>query len=341
MSVNVAVIGSGFGTYCLLPAFARTEGCKVVGICTKNADRIPSYCRGQLNIYTDWQDMLKAEEPDAVSIAVMPKHQYGIAKYALENNMAVFAEKPLAITVSEARDLYGLTKKNKLPNMVDFIFPEIPEWIAAKKILDSGMIGRILNICVDWRFLSYDLKNGIKSWKTDVAEGGGALSFFFSHIFYYLEHFVGKIRKIDCVLSASEKSANRGETIVNTVILFDRGCTGSVRLDISYAGRQRHALEFHGESGTISLQNNSENVVDNFELTVSDSEGTRKIAPTASYNFLNYNGEDARIKPVGSIVKRFVRWYSAGAASRPDFHDGLRVQELIEMARISNSKFWE
>ena len=93
--------------------------------------------------------------------------------------------------------------------MIDFIFPEIPEWRAAKKAIEDGLIGKILNINVDWTFLSYDLRNDIKSWKTDVKQGGGALSFYFSHTFHYLEYFIGRIKSLQCSFSSSEKSVNR------------------------------------------------------------------------------------------------------------------------------------
>ena len=38
---------------------------------------------------------------------------------------------------------------------------------------------------MNWNFFSYDLKHKIDSWKTNVNEGGGALSFYFSHVLYH------------------------------------------------------------------------------------------------------------------------------------------------------------
>ena len=55
--------------------------------------------------------------------------------------------------------------------MVDFEFPEIPQWIHTKNILENGKIGEILSVELYWNFLSYDLANNIKSWKTDIEQG--------------------------------------------------------------------------------------------------------------------------------------------------------------------------
>ena len=68
-----------------------------------------------VNHYTDWKEILQKEKPDAVAIAVIPKHQYEIAKYALENGIAVFAEKPLTTSFDTSSELNELAKKKTCP----------------------------------------------------------------------------------------------------------------------------------------------------------------------------------------------------------------------------------
>lgn len=98
--------------YCLLPAFSKIDDCNVVSICGKNSNRMKRYCKKyNLNHYNNWKTMLDTEHPDAVAIAVVPKYQYDIAKYSLENNIAVFAEKPLTTSVETSQKLYSLAKK--------------------------------------------------------------------------------------------------------------------------------------------------------------------------------------------------------------------------------------
>lgn len=336
MNTKVAIVGSGFGMYCLLPSFSKVKGCTVVSICGKSSERMQRYCKKlSLNRYTDWGEMLQKEKPDAVAIAVIPKYQYEIAKFALENGMAVFAEKPLTTSFDTSLELAKLAKKKGLPNMIDFLFPEIPQWQQAKKAIENDMVGEILKVNVDWTFLSYNLRNNIKSWKTDVKLGGGALSFYCSHTLYYLEYFLGKIKNIQCNLSTSEKNM-KGDTCVDMIISFENGCTGNVHTDISDS-KQKHRVDFHGERGTIILQNISNDFVDNFELTTNTLNGLQKIKPNI-INSSHDESEDSRVKLVVSLAKRFINWCNTGVAAKPDFQDGMRVQELIEMARISDSK---
>ena len=340
MNTKVAIVGSGFGMYGLLPAFSRIKECKVVSICGKNSEMMLNNCKKLgLNRYTDWREMLQKEKPDAVAIAVIPSHQYEIAMYALENGMAVFAEKPLTTSFDTSLELNKLAKKKRLPNMLDFLFPEIPEWHAAKKAIENGLIGEILKVNVDWTFLSYDLMNHIKSWKTDVKQGGGALSFYFSHVFYYLEYFLGRIKNIECNFSSSEKSLNKGETGTDMTISFENGCVGNVHMDISNTDQQKHKVEFHAEGKTIILQNFNSNFVDNFELILNTSKGIEKIKPDMLLDSSYDESEDPRVKVIKPIAERFINWCNTGNTAKPDFEDGLRVQELIKMARISNSNF--
>ena len=340
MNTKVAIVGSGFGMYGLLPAFSRIKECKVVSICGKNSEMMLNNCKKLgLNRYTDWREMLQKEKPDAVAIAVIPSHQYEIAIYALENGMAVFAEKPLTTSFDTSLELNKLAKKKRLPNMLDFLFPEIPEWHAAKKAIENGLIGEILKVNVDWTFLSYDLMNHIKSWKTDVKQGGGALSFYFSHVFYYLEYFLGRIKNIECNFSSSEKSLNKGETGIDMTISFENGCVGNAHMDISNTDQQKHKVEFHAEGKTMILQNFNSNFVDNFELILNTSKGIEKIKPDMLLDSSYDESEDPRVKVIKPIAERFINWCNTGNTAKPDFEDGLRVQELIKMARISNSNF--
>ena len=201
------------------------------------------------------------------------------------------------------------------------------------------MVGKIHKINIDWAFLSYDLRNSIKSWKTDVQQGGGALSFYFSHAFHYLEYFLGRIKNIQCQLFSSEKSLNKGETSINMTILFENGCMGNVNMDISYSSQQKHTIEFFAEGGKIILKNISDSFVDNFELTVDTGQKIQKIKPDNTFGISHDKSEDPRVKVIKSTAERFLNWCNTGVNAKPDFEDGARVQELIKMARSSNSKF--
>ena len=56
MNPTIAIIGSGFGMYCLLPAFSFTKECKVVSICGKDSERMSNFCeKYNVKQYNDWK----------------------------------------------------------------------------------------------------------------------------------------------------------------------------------------------------------------------------------------------------------------------------------------------
>ena len=113
MSTKIAIVGSGFGMYCLLPTFSGIKECEVVSICGKNSERMKKYCKRFCVIrYDDWKEMLQKEKPNAVAISVIPKNQFEIAEYALQNEIAVFAEKPLTTSTDTSIKLSKLPTKS-------------------------------------------------------------------------------------------------------------------------------------------------------------------------------------------------------------------------------------
>ncbi|OGZ55414.1 MAG: hypothetical protein A3H64_03540 [Candidatus Ryanbacteria bacterium RIFCSPLOWO2_02_FULL_45_11c] len=310
--LKIGIIGGGFGQYGLFPAFNSIRRCEVV-------------------MYTDWQLCLENEKLDAVALAVTPRVQYTIAKAAINKGLHVFAEKPLAINLLQARELLLLAKKKNIIHGIDFMFPEIAEWKKVKALLDCETLGRLQHISVNWDFLSYDIKNKKLSWKTRVADGGGALSFFFSHGLYYLEHFAGNISDVKSLFTSSKESVNGGEVGVDMLLKFKNGITGYAHIRCDCRNFTRHQLLFQCERGTIVLENKN-SVVDNFTITLHDQNGARQLKVRKDKG---RKKEDERVKIVRKLATRFVNACIHNQPMYPSFSEGVRVQELIEKIRNS------
>lgn len=331
--IKIGIIGSGFGLYGLLPAFNKVVGCKVQSICGKKTERLLGYCRqiGLKNIYTDWREMLENEELDALAIAVVPSAQYEIAKFAFKKGLNVFLEKPLAQDFKKAKELYNLSKKYHINTAVDFIFPEIPEWVKAKEILTSESLGKLLAIKSDWDFLSFDLKNQLKTWKTDSRKGGGALNYYFSHVLYYLEYFAGKIVEQKNILINNKLSLNGAETGISMIFRTQKKVVGSANFSCSSLGLKKHSLVFICEKGSIVLENNTD-VAKSFVLKVL-KEGEEKVIKCKKPYIKNL---DERVFLVKRIAERFIQACRTKSKSIPSIEHGLRVQELISKINIDS-----
>ena len=315
--LRVGIIGSGFGEIGLKPAFKSIKSFRVVGACS-----------GRKN----WRAFLERDDIDAVAIAVPPRAQYEIAKAAIAKGLHVFAEKPLAANLAQARELFALTKKKKAVTCVDFIFPEIAEWQKVKELLDKKTFGGFKHISVNWDWQSGDIKYGRNTWRTKVSDGGGALSFYFSHGLYYLEHFAGKILDVKTSFIYSPKSRNGGEVGLDMLLKFKSGATGNVHVSCNSPGLIQHQLVFICERGVITLENKNV-IVDNFVVKTYGEAGEKLIKVRKDKTLEN---EDERVKIVRKLAKKFVGACARKKQMVPSFADGLRVQELIEKVRRSS-----
>lgn len=329
--IRIGIIGSGFGSYGLLPAFRSVPGCEVVALCGKKRAQLLEECAaiGFTNLYTDWRMMLENEELDAVALAVTPNAQVEIATVAIKKGLHVFAEKPLTATLRQAKNLVALAEKHRIVHGIDFLLPEIAAWKKVKELIDMKAYGALRHLSVQWDFLSYDIEHGIASWKTDIAEGGGALSFFFSHDLHAIERFAGAITDLRSLFTYADESVNGGETGVDLLLSFASGVTGTAHISCNSRERATHQLVFSCEQAVIVLENEG-SVVDHFTVRVHANGRMETIAVREDKNL---RGEGERVKIVRKLAKRFVDCCQKKKPMDPSFHDGLRVQELIAMAR--------
>ena len=329
--VKIGIVGSGFGLYGLLPAFNSVKNCKVVAICARQSEQLISYCEriGLNNIYIDWKLLLENERLDAVALAVTPNAQYQIAKIAIAKGLHVFAEKPLAASLIQAKELLTLARKKKITHGIDFIFPQIAEWKKVKELIDCETFGKLKHISVNWDFLGGDIKYKRSSWKTNTAAGGGVLSFYFSHGLYYLEHFAGRITDTRSLFTYSPESINGGEVGADILLKFKGGITGDVHVSCNSRGFVKHQLIFQCENGVIILENKNA-IVNNFTIKTYSQIGTKQLTVKKDRNRKN---EDERVKIVRKLATKFVNSCLNNRQMYPSFIEGLRVQELIERIR--------
>jgi predicted dehydrogenase len=330
--MRLGIIGSGFGVYGILPAFLAIEECEVISYCSRNPERFLKYKESRklsqkINVYSDWREMFEKENLDAVAIAVIPEYQFDIAMKALEIGLHVFAEKPLTVTFEQAKQLKEKAEEKKLTTAVDFIFPEIYEWRIAKENIDN-----LISVKASWDFLSYDLANSVSGWKTSKGKGGGAASFYVSHMLHYIEYFAGEVSSMSSLFSHSEKSFGGAEVGVDALIYTKKNVVCNLHFSCASAYKKEHKIVFTFERGVIVLV--SDGSVTGFSISFfGDTSGC--VFPD-EVQVRMFSGEDERVGCVFSIAKRFVSSIKEKREMEPSFKNGLDVQRLIMLLEVSN-----
>ena len=337
MTIKVGIVGCGYGGQVLVPAFWADPRVEVVAIAARSRTNAEETARklGIPAAFDGWRTMLKAAGLDAVAVAVPPWAQVEVAQAALEHGLAVFAEKPLALDLAQAKALTRAAALSGRANMIDFNFRGIAAFQAARQVLRAGEIGPLRHVAVSWQVESYANRARLESWKTDEEAGGGTLSNFVSHGLDYLEWFLGPIHGLQARLAKMPGDQRRNETFVALALAFGSGAAGSLTMSAAAYRGSGHRLDFYGEDGTLVLDNTGTDYMRGFRMFLArrpDPLTEVPILPDAEDAW-----EDGRVLPASRLIGRFLDWSAGGPPAEPDFRAGLRVQHLIEAARCSHA----
>ena len=143
--LNVAVIGYGYWGPNVVRNFSSTEGVKVVSVCDidplalKRAKSAYPY----LKTSSDYRNITKAKDIDAIAIVTPVVTHFTLAKEALLNGKHIFVEKPFVYKSSEAEELIRLADKKKLKIMVDHTFLFTGAVRKIKELVDDNTLGKL------------------------------------------------------------------------------------------------------------------------------------------------------------------------------------------------------
>lgn len=334
--IRIGIVGLGFGSYGLIPAFRADSRCEVAALCGAHPEKVTTAAeRWQVpRTFTDPLALVADDGIDAVAIATPPDVQERVADAALRAGKPVFAEKPLGIGAEQGDALASLAKSSGIPTAVDFMFPELQTWSTAKEMLLGGAIGGVRHANVCYQFESYDHARGLVQWKTDPQRGGGALSHFASHVFYNLEWFLGGINSMTCTLARSDASVVPGDSHVTCALSFASGVSCSVVVMSAAPFGTGHRIEFFGDGGCLALVSQGGNPV-SFTLLHGrrGDEGLAEVPVTEP----PAPGDDPRTGPCSRLAARFLDGIRERRDVVPGFAAGARVQRLIEAARESSA----
>ncbi|WP_316189925.1 Gfo/Idh/MocA family oxidoreductase [Bradyrhizobium sp. SZCCHNS1054] len=335
--VGIGIVGCNYGRLVQLPAFRHDPRCRIVALAGRDAARTAELARAA-NVplaFGQWEQLVTHPDVDAVCIATEPELQPDIAVRALGLGKPVFAEKPMAADLAQARRMTHTAEASGCTTMVDFNFCAIPSWVRAKALLAQGAIGRLRHVQVNWNVENYSTRMRTKNWKSTGVAGGGVLGNFVSHCFHYLEWSCGPIVGLSATLSGLPGEPMT-ETNAGINMKFESGAAGHLAMSCaSYLG-SGHRIEFYGEDGTLVLVNETSDYMRGFRLALGQrpAQALNDISVTDDLDW--QFPSDGRIAPVARLAARFLDGIVDGEPVAGGFGEGLRVQALLDAARRAN-----
>ncbi len=192
--MKTAIFGTGFIGRVHLDAVRRLELVEVAALADTNVDVARRLGEGFSipTVAADYRTILSDPAIDAVHICTPNAQHYAMAKEALEAGKHVACEKPLATTVTEARELVALAAQKGLRNCVCHNLRYYPMVQQLRRMREAGELGEILSVqgaySQDWLLYDTDW-----NWRIDSKVGGVSrcMADVGSHWFDMAEHVTG------------------------------------------------------------------------------------------------------------------------------------------------------
>lgn len=277
--VNWGLIGCGEVTEKKsAPAFNEVEGSKIVAVMSRNKTKARSYAERHhiQKWYTDAQELIDDPVINAIYIATPPSSHATFAIMAMKAGKPVYVEKPLAASYEDCGRINRISEQTGVPCYVAYYRRYLPYFKKVKEIIQSGTIGKIINVqlrfSVPPRDLDYNSAENLP-WRLqpDIA-GGGYFYDLAPHQLDLLQDIFG------IIVRAHGYCANRAhlytaEDTISACFLFDNGLPGSASwCFVGHQSARNDCIEVIGNKGMLAFS-----VYDYNPIKLVTSTGTSNI----------------------------------------------------------------
>lgn len=286
-------------------------------------------------VFSDYREMIEKAKVDAVVVATPDDLHYPMTMAALDAGLHVVCEKPMALTVQQAKEMYEKAEAKGVKHMVFFQYRWRPAYRAVRQSLDEGRVGRQFHC--NMRYLGgYGAKHQY-TWRFDRQRSIGALGDLGSHMIDLARWFGGDIAQVSSQLSvfvdrpgADGQPPQPANDAGVLVLRFVNGAQGMIQVsavaNVGERGQEQHVI-LHGEDGTL-------------EATCEQVQGVHRgeqafhtlPVPDAFWGDANrdkYFDIFCRL-PIGDRL--FIDAILDDLPLAPSFYDGLKAQEVISAA---------
>ncbi|PZE21207.1 Gfo/Idh/MocA family protein [Paenibacillus xerothermodurans] len=313
---------------------------------------------------TDWRELLARDDIDVLDINAPSDVHKEIALAGASAGKHLFCEKPLALTLDDAREMLQAAEAAGVKHMVGFNYRFAPAVRLAKKLVEEGRLGQI------YHFRAFFLQDWIVDpefplvWRLqkEIA-GSGAHGDLGAHLVDLAHYLIGGMTEVIGMsetfikerplpsemagLSAKgSKDAPKGSVTVDDATLFmsrfANGALGSFEATRYASGhRCTNSFEINGSKGSVKFDFERMNELQVFFTEDADDvQGFRRVLATdPAHAYMDaWWPAGHTIGYEHTIIHEVVELMQALEENRqpvPNFEDGVRCQEVLEAVERS------
>lgn len=301
----------------------------------------------------DWRDLLSDPAIDVISITTPNGMHREMAVAALQAGKHVWCEKPMALTMDDARAMEAAARASGRKTQLGYNYLANPAVSHAARLLADGAIGRLVHIR-GWVDEDYQADPDLPwSWRATLRDAGlGALGDIGCHLISLMTALAGPIdsvlgeietiHKTRPLQDGSGAAVVENEDVASALLTFASGVKGTFVASRSAWGRKsRLGFELHGTSGMIVYdqermnelhlyQNAGPKATQGFKtiLTSPEHPPYGNFCPAPGHQ-LGFN--DLKVIELAGLLNAIMQ----GARPPVDFTAGLEIERAIHAIACS------
>ncbi|MDQ0226616.1 Gfo/Idh/MocA family protein [Metabacillus niabensis] len=260
--LRIGVIGCGsIAKYRHLPEYAANKAVEIVAVCDIVEERVNEIAKVyQAKAYTDYKELLKSEQLDAISVCLPNYLHAPVSIDALNNGLHVLCEKPMATSQEEADAMIEAAKKNGKKLMIGHNQRFVRSHQLAKQLIESGAIGKI------YSFRTAFGHPGPEGWSVDGRESWffekekayiGAMGDLGVHKTDLIRYLLGEeITEVGAFIETSAKGNTDVDDNAVCALKTESGIIGTLAASWSYTAKEDNSTIIYGEKAILRLEDN-------------------------------------------------------------------------------------
>ena len=223
----------------------------VAAVCDPDTERqAEAQERFGCRTYNDLEGLL-TDDVDLVVVATPSQRHAQDTMRALQAGKHVLVEKPMGLRVAEVDAMISAARDVDRILTVNQNYRYAPDYKAVKEIMDSGDLGRVLQVCVSVHQFSRRW-----DWQTLKDRGGGILNNHGAHVIdWALLLFDDPQPELFCHMEATPLYAGDADSHVKLVMLPEDGPLVDIELTHACAYPQPHMLVMGTQGSLVSDRN--------------------------------------------------------------------------------------
>ncbi len=254
---GVAVFGAGWVSGEHIKAYQQNSRCEIVVVGSlklASAKGKIAECGVDCDCTDSFDEILKNPDVDIVSITTPNDSHAGLGIRAAKAGKHILMEKPMSLTLNEAKKLRDAVKKTGVKSVVGFVLHWNPLFRIIKEQLANRAVGKIFYAEVDY-FHAIGPWYGQYTWNIKKSVGGSSLLSAGCHAVDALRYFVqDEILEVSAYSSRSNGPQFKAYEYDPTTVLickFKSGAIGKVTSCIECNSPYMFNILLLGDRGTI------------------------------------------------------------------------------------------